>query len=217
MLSSLASFVATLALVGVLAPEHVVAQSSAGTALPPSASSLPGCAITCTLTSLPGTPCAQYGVSNTTCICTDQQFQLAFYECQSRTCSQSELQAALQFGAQTCSANGTPINTSVAPSGFSSSAVGSATASGSSAAASSASRSSAASSGASSASRASSASSAPAASNSAPASSAATGATPAASSAAPTSPAGKLEFNVASSLAVALTGAALVGGVRILF
>ncbi|KAK4054897.1 hypothetical protein OIV83_000821 [Microbotryomycetes sp. JL201] len=106
MFSSLASFVATLAIVGVVAPEHVVAQSSAGTALPPSASSLPGCAITCTLSSLPGTACAQYGVSNTTCICTDQQFQLA-----------TELQAALAFGAQTCSANGTPINTSVTPSG----------------------------------------------------------------------------------------------------
>ncbi|KAK4058043.1 hypothetical protein OIO90_000782 [Microbotryomycetes sp. JL221] len=209
MRSSIAPLALIFATVGVLvAPASVLAQSSTESALPPDASTLPGCAITCTLSSLPGTACAQYGVSNTTCICTDQQFQLSFYECQSQTCSQEELQQALAFGASTCEANGTPINTAAVPSGFSSGAAPSASASASASGSGSASRSMSMSGGMSSATGAAGSGSA------VPTGTGASGSAPSAS--APPSAAGTLELN-SGIFAVGVAVAALAGGVRLLF
>ncbi|PRQ72317.1 hypothetical protein AAT19DRAFT_9656 [Rhodotorula toruloides] len=97
-----------------------LAQSSSSSA-PPAASTaaIPTCAVTCLGTALPNSPCAQYGVSNITCICTSQQFQLAYFQCQQSSCSQSDLQAAEQYGAQVCQQNGTPIDVNATPSGYS--------------------------------------------------------------------------------------------------
>ncbi|BGP19649.1 hypothetical protein JCM10213_000106 [Rhodosporidiobolus nylandii] len=101
--------------------------SSGGTAttsaaVPASTAAIPSCALSCTLSSLSGTPCESYGVSNLTCICTSTQFQLAFYNCQQTTCAPADLAAAEAYGAQACEQNGTPIDIQAVPSGFSSSA-----------------------------------------------------------------------------------------------
>ncbi|BGP27298.1 hypothetical protein JCM10295v2_006262 [Rhodotorula toruloides] len=98
-----------------------LAQSSSGIAsAAPSASTaaIPTCAVTCLGTALPNSP---YGVSNITCICTSQQFQLAYFQCQQSSCSQTDLQAAEQYGAKVCQQNGTPIDVSATPSGYSTS------------------------------------------------------------------------------------------------
>ncbi|GAA5904863.1 hypothetical protein JCM5296_005093 [Sporobolomyces johnsonii] len=100
-----------------LAQSNQTATSSAAAAA--STSAIPQCALTCTLSSLNGTACEQYGVSNLTCICTSPQFQLAFYQCQTSTCSSTDLQAAEAYGAQVCQQNGTPINITAIPSGYS--------------------------------------------------------------------------------------------------
>ncbi|SCZ88966.1 BZ3500_MvSof-1268-A1-R1_Chr1-1g00860 [Microbotryum saponariae] len=85
------------------------------------ASSLPACALICALSSLSGSGCA---TANVTCVCTDSTYQLQFYNCQTKTCNATDLQAAFAFGAKTCAANGTPINTGVVPSGASTTAAG---------------------------------------------------------------------------------------------
>ncbi|SGY35086.1 BQ5605_C002g01725 [Microbotryum silenes-dioicae] len=59
----------------------------------------------------------QCATANVTCVCTDSTYQLQFYNCQTKACNATDLQAALAFGAKTCAANGTPINTAVVPSG----------------------------------------------------------------------------------------------------
>ncbi|GAA5826773.1 hypothetical protein JCM11251_002889 [Rhodosporidiobolus azoricus] len=96
------------------------ASSSATTSaiIPASTAALPSCALQCTLSSLTGTSCEQYGVSNITCICTDNQFQVAYYTCQTQSCSTQDLSAAEQYGAQICEQNGTPINIDETPSGY---------------------------------------------------------------------------------------------------
>jgi len=100
----------------------VLAQSGTDTAAPAvPTESVPSCALTCTFSSLSGTGCEQYGVSNLTCICTDTDFQAAYYMCQLQSCSEAELNAAQQYGAQICEGNGTPINISATPSAASSS------------------------------------------------------------------------------------------------
>ncbi|GAA5980171.1 hypothetical protein JCM11641_006937 [Rhodosporidiobolus odoratus] len=103
----------------------VVAQtSSTGTAsasassTSASTSAIPSCALQCTLSSLTGTECESYGVSNVTCICTSSSFQLAYYNCQQTACSPSDLSAAEAYGAQICEENGTPIDISATPSGY---------------------------------------------------------------------------------------------------
>ncbi|GAA5962152.1 hypothetical protein JCM8115_006609 [Rhodotorula mucilaginosa] len=114
-----ATFVASLAAVASL--------STAASAQ--SLSDIPTCAVTCLTQVLPSSPCAQYGVSNLTCICTSTQFQLAYYECQQTTCDQSSRAAAESYGNSTCNANGTPINITATPSGYSSGASAASTAS----------------------------------------------------------------------------------------
>ncbi|GAA5899499.1 hypothetical protein JCM8208_000575 [Rhodotorula glutinis] len=119
-----APFAALAALAGVALAQST---NSAGTqtstgAVPVSTAAVPGCALTCVLSTLPSSPCAQYGVSNLTCICTSSEFQLAYYQCQQSTCSETDLNAAEQYGAQSCESNGTPINIDTTPSGFSSGA-----------------------------------------------------------------------------------------------
>ncbi|GAA6049146.1 hypothetical protein JCM3770_003277 [Rhodotorula araucariae] len=124
----LTSTVAALAALAAVAHGQSAATSGTVTssASPPaSTAAIPACALTCVLSSLPNTPCAQFGVGNITCICTSSEFQLAYFKCQQSTCSESDLNAAEQYGAQTCKSNGTPININTTPSGFSSSAAAS--------------------------------------------------------------------------------------------
>ncbi|KDE09706.1 hypothetical protein MVLG_00109 [Microbotryum lychnidis-dioicae p1A1 Lamole] len=105
--------------VAALGASTVVAQTNSTGGV--NVSSLPACALICAISSLSGSGCA---TANVTCVCTDSTYQLQFYNCQTKACNATDLQAALAFGAKTCAANGTPINTAVVPSGASTTAAG---------------------------------------------------------------------------------------------
>ncbi|TNY18870.1 hypothetical protein DMC30DRAFT_418436 [Rhodotorula diobovata] len=131
-----ASALAALAAAALTGLAHAQSESASPTssaAIPVSTAAVPGCALTCVLSTLPNSPCASYGISNLTCICTSSEFQLAYFQCQQSTCSEQDLTAAEQYGAQSCEQNGTPINISQDPSGFTSSGASSTSAAGSSA------------------------------------------------------------------------------------
>ncbi|KPV72648.1 uncharacterized protein RHOBADRAFT_46692 [Rhodotorula graminis WP1] len=118
-----APLAALVALAGLtLAQSDSAGSQTSSAAVPVSTAAVPGCALTCVLSTLPSSPCAAYGVGNLTCICTSSEFQLAYYQCQQSTCSETDLNAAEQYGAQSCESNGTPINIDTTPSGFSSGA-----------------------------------------------------------------------------------------------
>ncbi|BGP43064.1 hypothetical protein JCM10449v2_007079 [Rhodotorula kratochvilovae] len=117
--STLATFAALAAVAH--AQSSPAASGTSSAAAPASTAAIPSCALTCVLSSLPNTPCAEFGVGNLTCICTSTEFQSAYFGCQQSTCSEADLNAAEQYGAQSCEANGTPINIDATPSGFSSS------------------------------------------------------------------------------------------------
>ncbi|SCV68408.1 BQ2448_529 [Microbotryum intermedium] len=112
----------TLAVATLGASTSVVAQSTTSNSTGGvNVSSLPACALNCAISSLSGSGCA---TANVTCVCTDTTYQLQFYNCQTKACNATDLQAALAFGAKNCAANGTPINTSAVPSGASTTAAG---------------------------------------------------------------------------------------------
>ncbi|GAA5900979.1 uncharacterized protein JCM6883_004714 [Sporobolomyces salmoneus] len=121
-----------------------------------STGNIPACALTCLTSSVSSSPCASTGITGLNCICTNQEFQASYYQCQQSSCSASDLEAALSYGASVCAQNGTPINISAVPSGASSAAASGISSASSSVASQSSSLSSAISSAASSASRASS-------------------------------------------------------------
>ncbi|KAK4693949.1 hypothetical protein P7C70_g8833, partial [Phenoliferia sp. Uapishka_3] len=79
--------------------------------------------------------CADWGfhVALNSCICTDPSFQLNYYNCQTQTCSASDLAQAEEYGVESCAANGTPINVSAPPAGFNGTANATTSASGSAA------------------------------------------------------------------------------------
>ncbi|GAA5855411.1 hypothetical protein JCM9279_006474 [Rhodotorula babjevae] len=118
----LAALVALAGLAFAQSSSSSAGSQTSSAAVPVSTAAVPGCALTCVLSTLPSSPCAAYGVSNLTCICTSSEFQLAYYQCQQSTCSETDLNAAEQYGAQSCESNGTPINIDTTPSGFSSGA-----------------------------------------------------------------------------------------------
>ncbi|GAA5870307.1 hypothetical protein JCM8547_006598 [Rhodosporidiobolus lusitaniae] len=108
-------FVATAALGAAQSTSSTPTSSAAVSA---STAAIPSCALTCTISALPGTECESYGVSNITCICTSTAFQLAYYNCQQSSCSSTDLASAEAYGAQVCEQNGTPINITATPSGY---------------------------------------------------------------------------------------------------
>ena len=60
----------------------------------------------CTLSTIGSSPCMT--VTNTTCICTNTQFQAAVYQCYVNSCTSSaDIQAAEAYGAQLCASLGT--------------------------------------------------------------------------------------------------------------
>ncbi|GAA5862921.1 hypothetical protein JCM5353_003749 [Sporobolomyces roseus] len=94
----------------------------AGSVVAQSTSSIPACALTCLTSTISSSPCASTGITGLNCICTNTEFQAAYYTCQQSSCSASDLSAALSYGAGVCAQNGTPINISAVPSGASSAA-----------------------------------------------------------------------------------------------
>ncbi|KWU44584.1 hypothetical protein RHOSPDRAFT_33912 [Rhodotorula sp. JG-1b] len=81
---------------------------------------IPTCAVTCLTQVLPSSP--QHSL-------TPSFVLIAYYECQQTTCDQSSRAAAESYGNTTCNANGTPINITATPSGYSSGASAASTAS----------------------------------------------------------------------------------------
>ncbi|KAI5474401.1 class II aldolase/adducin domain containing protein [Pseudohyphozyma bogoriensis] len=112
MVASLAlSLISALALVGTSTAQNSTGTGSANT------TGVPTCAVTCVVSVLPSSPCATYGITNLTCICTSTAFQAAYYQCQQTTCGAADLAAAEAYGATNCAANGTPINITAVTSG----------------------------------------------------------------------------------------------------
>ncbi|GAA5976275.1 hypothetical protein JCM5350_001402 [Sporobolomyces pararoseus] len=182
-----------------LAAASVSAQSTAN---------IPACALTCLTSSVSSSPCASTGITGLNCICTNQEFQASYYTCQQSSCSASDLQSALAYGASVCAQNGTPINISAVPSGVSSAAASGISSVSSSMASMSSSLSSAISSAASSASRVSASGQSSAASVIQSASSVAASASGAAASQAPSS--GSIKNTVSGVVAGGLALAAVV-------
>ncbi|KAK9899177.1 hypothetical protein P389DRAFT_45098 [Cystobasidium minutum MCA 4210] len=71
---------------------------------------------TCTLQLAGSSACG--GVSNVTCLCTNTDFQRNVYQCYINTCTGDDLQSAIAYGAQQCSAVGVTLDTTAVPSGI---------------------------------------------------------------------------------------------------
>ncbi|KAH8929989.1 hypothetical protein BT69DRAFT_1315358 [Atractiella rhizophila] len=75
---------------------------------------IPACALSCTTTAATQSSCG--GISNITCLCTNESFQAAVYNCYVSTCG-NDLAAAIAYGAAVCQQNGNPIDTTAIPTG----------------------------------------------------------------------------------------------------